>query len=112
MRYAALLFCLPLVAQDPAATARIEGRVIDGEGKPVANAAVMARLLSDPQPRALPTAADGTFVFADLPPAANYTLTVQKPGYLPTALGAGSSGVRNAPPPPFSLAPGETARGE
>src|SRR5262245_23043903 len=104
MRCAPLLLCLPLLAQHPATTARIEGRIIDGQGKPVANATVMTGLLSDRQPRSSRTDSDGTFAFDGLTPATNYTLVAQKPGYLQAAVGA--LDLRNMPPPPFALAPG------
>ncbi|MEO8100525.1 MAG: carboxypeptidase-like regulatory domain-containing protein [Acidobacteriota bacterium] len=112
MRYAVLLLCVPLFAQTPANTARIEGRVIDVEGRPVANVNVMTGLMTDRQPRSSRTAADGTFAFEYLPPASNYAITAQKPGYLTATLGAGAQGARNALPTPFALARGEIARVE
>jgi protocatechuate 3,4-dioxygenase beta subunit len=112
MRHLTLfLFAASLFAQGPA-PARIEGRVVDQNGKPVAAAMVGVSTITARQQQTAASREDGSFVFEDLPPGSGYTAVAQKNGYLIGILGlqgsVGPNGAFSGAPPTFSLKPGET----
>jgi Carboxypeptidase regulatory-like domain len=85
-----LISCVTLFAQDPSTgqpSARIEGRVTNLAGEPIARASLRLRWNSTPQAGRLPpvytTSSDpaGNFAFESVDPG-NYQLTVERVGYL------------------------------
>jgi protocatechuate 3,4-dioxygenase beta subunit len=108
----------PLLAQtpppggDPPKLAHIEGKVVDGAGKPVRTADVrLARVAGNGQVPGLPGEAtvsdnDGRFVF-DIEPSPNLALTAQKAGYSQARYGAKAA---NAPVVMFGIGAGETLK--
>ncbi|MEJ2422443.1 MAG: TonB-dependent receptor, partial [Acidobacteriota bacterium] len=74
-----LLVGIPILAQQN--TGSITGKVLDDQSQPIPGATVTATSPNLQGPRGTATNMDGDFVLPYLPPAANYTLTVESAGY-------------------------------
>src|SRR5690349_8515750 len=77
---AALVLVQATAAFGQAATATVRGRVDDAQGRPVASATVTVTAPDTGLTRTVPTAGDGTFAIASLPPAA-IDVTVSASGF-------------------------------
>jgi len=71
----------PKQAGPPAPTASIEGRVVDGAGRPLEGAVVKMNYVTSERMPAVITGADGKFRIAGLP-AGTRQIQAEKPGYL------------------------------
>lgn len=82
----------PSAAENAAATpatGTIKGRVVSNDGRPVANATVMALAVTGaPASKAARVDAEGKFVFDDLPTAA-YIIMANAPGYIDQSMSLG-----------------------
>jgi hypothetical protein len=103
----------PTQPGDPPKKARLEGSVVSLTSEAIPRATL--RLQGTPSQAGqlatgmTATADDaGKFVFQEVPPGANYQLTVQRPGYIPARYGARST---NAPGAPLSLGEGQILKG-
>lgn len=74
-----LMLGIPILAQQN--TGNITGKVLDDQNQPIPGATVTATSPNLQGPRGTATNMDGDFVLPYLPPAANYTLTVESSGY-------------------------------
>jgi protocatechuate 3,4-dioxygenase beta subunit len=109
-----LICCATLLAQSPSTgqlSARIEGRVTNLAGEPVAKASVRLRWNSPSQPGRLPPVyttssdPDGNFAFESIDPGM-YQLTVERVGYLIVFYAPSAGG-----PYSFGVAPGQRLTG-
>lgn len=74
------------------ATVDLTGRVLDGDGQPVAGAAVRLYAEGDPEPQVASAGSDGRFRLTGLDATRRYWIAAAAPGYLPTVAPVASGG--------------------